>query len=148
MPKIRITKEFTFEMAHALWNYDGPCRNIHGHSYKMYVTVIGEPLNDPENPKHGMVIDFTDLKRIVNQEVVNKLDHAFMISKKAPAQAIKNLEQMFEKQVFTDYQPSVENMLLDFAERIIKQLPENVKLYSLRLHETATAYAEWFAEDQ
>jgi 6-pyruvoyltetrahydropterin/6-carboxytetrahydropterin synthase len=54
MNKIRVSKEFHFEMAHALWNYDGPCKNIHGHSYKLIVTVIGTPLNDPNNPKNGM----------------------------------------------------------------------------------------------
>ena len=51
-------------MAHALWNYDGACKNIHGHSYKLFVTVIGEPDPDEESPKYGMVIDFTDLKEI------------------------------------------------------------------------------------
>lgn len=51
MANIRVTKEFNFEIAHALWNYDGPCANIHGHSYRMFVTVIGEPINDNNNPK-------------------------------------------------------------------------------------------------
>jgi 6-pyruvoyltetrahydropterin/6-carboxytetrahydropterin synthase len=51
MAKIRLTKEFNFEMAHALWNYDGLCKNIHGHSYKLLVTVIGEAITDKKNPK-------------------------------------------------------------------------------------------------
>ena len=62
---IRVTKEFSFEMAHALWNYDGPCRNVHGHSYRLFVTLYGKPLEEQDNPKNGMVIDFSDLKRIV-----------------------------------------------------------------------------------
>jgi len=65
MAKIRITKQFTFETAHALYGYDGKCRNIHGHSYKLDVTVIGEPITDMDNVKCGMVIDFGDLKHIV-----------------------------------------------------------------------------------
>ncbi|MBP7509547.1 MAG: 6-carboxytetrahydropterin synthase, partial [Prolixibacteraceae bacterium] len=46
MAKIRVTKYYDFEMAHALWNYDGLCKNIHGHSYKLHITVIGEPIDD------------------------------------------------------------------------------------------------------
>ena len=63
---IRLTKEFSFEMAHALAGYDGPCREIHGHSYKLFVTVRGIPEQNPNSPKFGMVMDFGDLKRIVN----------------------------------------------------------------------------------
>ena len=65
MSKIRITKKFTFEAGHALYGYDGKCKNVHGHSYKLYVTVIGVPIADKDNVKYGMVIDFSDLKSIV-----------------------------------------------------------------------------------
>ena len=58
MSYIRVTKEFSFEMAHVLEGYDGPCREIHGHSYRLFVTVAGTPCDDPANPKYGMVIDF------------------------------------------------------------------------------------------
>jgi len=71
MTKIRVTKEFTFEMAHALWNYDGPCRNIHGHSYKLYVTVFGNTLLDNTSTKLGMVMDFSELKKIVKKYVID-----------------------------------------------------------------------------
>jgi len=67
----RITKQFTFETGHALYGYDGKCRNIHGHSYKLSVTVIGKPISDSSNVKYGMVIDFGDLKKIVNKEIVD-----------------------------------------------------------------------------
>ena len=63
MSKIRITKQFGFETGHALYGYDGKCKNVHGHSYKLSVTVIGTPINDVNNVKNGMVIDFTDLKK-------------------------------------------------------------------------------------
>ena len=51
MSYIRVTKEFSFEMAHVLEGYDGPCREIHGHSYRLFVTVAGTPCDDPANPK-------------------------------------------------------------------------------------------------
>ena len=65
---IRITKHFDFETGHALYGYDGKCKNVHGHSYKLWVTVIGKPISDVNNVKLGMVIDFGDLKKIVKEE--------------------------------------------------------------------------------
>ncbi|MCB0456688.1 MAG: 6-carboxytetrahydropterin synthase [Flavobacteriaceae bacterium] len=91
MKTIRITKQFTFETGHALYGYDGKCRNVHGHSYKLSVTVIGHPITDPGHVKYGMVIDF--------------------------------------------------------SEKIKARLPKNINLYSLKLQETETSYAEWFAND-
>ena len=147
MAKIRVTKEFNFEIAHALWNYDGPCANIHGHSYRMFVTVIGEPIEEIENPKIGMVIDFGDLKSIVNQEIIHPLDHAIILNTKA-FESLGNFDsQMFKKQYIVDYQPTCENMVVDFAEKLLKKLPENLHLHSLKLHETATSFAEWYASD-
>jgi len=71
MNNIRITKQFSFETGHALYGYDGKCKNVHGHSYKLYVTVIGQPISDTNNVKYGMVIDFGDLKKIVKEEIVD-----------------------------------------------------------------------------
>ena len=75
MQKIRITKQFSFETGHALHGYDGKCKNIHGHSYRLDVTVIGKPVADESNPKCGMVIDFSDLKKIATDEIVDVFDH-------------------------------------------------------------------------
>jgi 6-pyruvoyltetrahydropterin/6-carboxytetrahydropterin synthase len=147
MAKIRVSKEFNFEIAHALWNYDGPCANIHGHSYRMFVTVIGEAIADKSNPKNGMVIDFGDLKKIVNQEIVDPLDHAIILCKEASESLGPNNNQMFKKQVIVNYQPTCENMVVDFAEKLLKKIPAGLKLHSLKLHETATSFAEWYAED-
>ena len=147
MAKIRLTKEFRFEMAHALWNYDGLCKNIHGHSYILQVTVIGEPISDENNPKLGMVMDFGELKAIVNREIVKELDHAIVLSNKVPEAHIKQLDQMTERYFIVDYQPTCENMLIDFAVRLKRHLPSHVELFSLKLHETGNSFAEWYADD-
>jgi len=144
---IRVTKEFSFEMAHALWNYDGPCRNIHGHSYRLFVTLSGVPSNDLQDPKNGMVIDFADLKNIVKEEIINVFDHAITVSGNYDRGKMEAFRSMFGNTVIVDYQPTCENLIADFASRIIKQLPEKVKLHSLKLYETATSYAEWHASD-
>jgi 6-pyruvoyltetrahydropterin/6-carboxytetrahydropterin synthase len=147
MSKIRLTKEFNFEMAHALWNYDGLCKNIHGHSYKLFVTVIGEPIADETNPKLGMVMDFGDLKTIVKEEIVDKYDHCIVLNKKAPIAQLAEIAQMFERRDFIDYQPTCENLIIDFADKIKNKLPVNVQLHNLKLYETSTSFAEWFASD-
>jgi len=145
--KIRITKEFNFEMAHALWNYDGKCKNIHGHSYKLFVTVTGYPINNSENPKNGMVLDFGDLKKIVNSKIIEKHDHALAINSNSPHKEIFKPEFNFEIKQLKNYQPTAENLIVEFAEILSNELPENVKLHSLKLYETSTSYVEWFASD-
>jgi 6-pyruvoyltetrahydropterin/6-carboxytetrahydropterin synthase len=144
---IRVTKEFGFEMAHVLWNYDGPCRNVHGHSYRLFVTLTGIPSDEPENPKNGMVIDFTDLKGIVKKEIISVFDHSVVVSKRHDREKIEMFMKLFGNTVLVDYQPTCENLVSDFAARIIPYLPVDVKLHNLKLYETATSYAEWYADD-
>ena len=134
-------------MAHSLWNYDGLCKNIHGHSYKLDVTVIGKPIDDESNNKQGMVMDFIDLKEIVNRTIVSKLDHAYIINEKSDHEKLSELNEMFERHDIVNYQPTCEMMIIDFASRIKKELPNHIQLYSLKLRETATSYAEWYASD-
>lgn len=144
---IRLTREFSFEMAHVLLNYDGPCKNVHGHSYRLFVTLTGVPVDDPENPKNGMVIDFSDLKKIVLEKIVNQFDHSVVISRDFDREKRGMTEKIFGNTVIVDYQPTCENLVADFAGRLINEMPRGVRLHSLRLCETAKSYAEWFAED-
>ena len=146
MASIRITKEFSFEAAHALKGYDGPCRNIHGHSYKLSVTVSGTPISSHQSPKRGMIIDFSELKHIMKQEVINRMDHALILPSDLDIGELNKLGETFSKVIVVDYQPTSENLLLDFAERIQRALPAGVTLFSMKLRETATSYAEWIAE--
>jgi len=148
MSKIRITKQFTFETGHALYGYDGKCKNLHGHSYILSVTVIGTPIEDNTNPKYGMVIDFGDLKRIINREIVDVFDHATVFNKNTPhIELAKELSDRGHNVILVDYQPTTEMMVIDFASKITPLLPESIQLYSLKLQETATSYAEWYASD-
>lgn len=147
--KIRITKKFDFETGHALHGYDGKCRNVHGHSYKLYVTVIGTPIQDPNHVKNGMVIDFTDLKTIVKSEVEDVFDHATVFNKNTPhVELAKELSDRGHNVILVDYQPTSEMMIIDFADKIKKRLPDHIELFSLRLQETSSSFAEWFASDQ
>ena len=145
---IRLTKEFSFESAHALWGYDGKCREVHGHSYGLFVTIKGEPITDESDPKLGMVMDFGELKSIVAREITDRLDHSFVMRRTPEAEQVAaDLSGRFRRVVLTDYQPTTENLLSDFAERLLGALPEEVELCKLKLHETATSFGEWYASD-
>ncbi len=145
MAKIRLTKEFSFEAAHFLGGYDGLCRYIHGHSYKLFVTIMGEPNRDESSPKYGMVIDFKELKKVVNEQIIDRLDHALVVRESEDLTGL--LDAQFCNLTRVDYQPTCENMIVDFAARISSELPYGTELHSLKLYETATSFAEWYAED-
>lgn len=148
MGNIRITKLFSFETGHALYGYDGKCKNVHGHSYKLSVTVFGQPISDNTNVKFGMVIDFTDLKKIVKEEIVNVFDHATVFNKNTPhVELAKELQDRGHNVLLVDYQPTSEMMVIDFAKKIKNRLPENIQLHSLKLQETDSSYAEWYASE-
>lgn len=148
MNTIRITKTFNFETGHALHGYDGKCKNIHGHSYKLFVTVIGSPIMDYNHVKNGMVIDFGDLKKIVKDEIVDIFDHATVFNQNTPHKELAlELRANGHHVILVDYQPTSEMMIQDFAQKIIAKLPKNIFLHSLKLQETETSFAEWHAAD-
>ncbi len=147
MSKIRVTKEFNFEMAHALWNYDGACKNIHGHSYKLFVTLIGDVNENSEDPKFGMVIDFKDLKRMIKGPVVDFLDHSLAVYKETEGKSLAAVRQMYEKVHVFDFQPTCENLVLYIVKKIHSLLAQGITLHSVKLYETATSFAEWCTTD-
>ena len=148
MSNIRITKQFNFEAGHALHGYDGKCKNLHGHSYKLFVTVIGQPITDPNNAKFGMVIDFGDLKKIVKEEIVDLFDHATVFNKNTPHIELANeLQNRGHHVILVNYQPTTEMMVIDFAQKIKSRLPERIQLYAIKLQETETSFAEWYASE-
>lgn len=120
---VNVTKLFEFEACHHLPHYDGACHNIHGHSYKLEVTVSGQVSKNENDPKCGMIIDFKDLKAIVKSVAVDKYDHS-------------NLNEFFPN-------PTAEIMVKQIAVDIMSKLPQGVYLMSCKLWETSTSYAEW-----
>ncbi len=134
-------------MSHALLNYDGLCRNIHGHSYKLQVTIAGEPIQVAGSPKDGMVIDFSILKKLIQEQIISKLDHSLMINEKAPIDKLTAVGQMYERLQVVPFQPTSENMVLYIAGQVKLLLPEHLELFSVRLYETGNSFAEWYASD-
>ena len=90
---IRLTKEFHFEAAHALDGYEGKCKDIHGHSYHLKVTIIGKPIVDSSHPNCGMVIDFSDIKKIVRENVLTFFDHKLLLRRDSRFKGLEEKKQ-------------------------------------------------------
>jgi len=130
-------------MAHALDGYNGACRNIHGHSYELHVTIASVKADDTYLQPPGVIIDFKELKQIINQAIIERFDHKLVLSRaylsKFPAVMLQeNLENL-------EVEPSVENLLLCSKKTICKILPPMLCLQGLKLYETKDSYAEWLA---
>jgi len=147
MAVLRLTRVFHFDMAHVLLNYTGKCKNIHGHTYKLEVTVKGVPCNDENSPKKGMLIDFSDFKNLIEKEIINIWDHALMIHQETDRKLLNALNNNYEKVIIVPFQPTTENMICELSSIIKRILPYDLQLFSLRLYETEKSYAEWFASE-
>jgi 6-pyruvoyltetrahydropterin/6-carboxytetrahydropterin synthase len=135
---ISITKIFRFEAAHAIFGYQGKCGAVHGHSYELHVTVRSEANAYLESP--GFIIDFKDLKTIVMETIINKMDHHLMLS----GSYIKHHgEKNADNVMAFEVEPSAENLLLYISKELTAALPSNIRLSALKLFETRDSYAEW-----
>lgn len=139
---VSITKVFRFEMAHALHGHGDKCAHIHGHSYRLEVTVKGALINDPSRPDHGMVMDFTELKAIVKEHILDRFDHALLLNER-DRQSFPDSVALFKRLEYTAFQPTCEHLVLEMARVLCTHLPPTVAIRRLRLYETATSYAEW-----
>lgn len=142
---IRVTKRFTFEMAHALYNYDGNCRYIHGHSYKLYVTLLGSVQENASSPKDGMVCDFSVLKKIVKERIVDVFDHTLVLNKNDEK---KDLLIDQQRTILFPVQPTCENLLIHFKNTLLQFLPNHLTLANLKIYETEGSFSEWDLRDQ
>jgi len=137
---LTITRIFQFETAHAIHHYDGACCNIHGHRYQLQVTVQ-RAKDFPYSEEQKMIMDFKELKDIVEENIVKNYDHALLVTQAYFDEEMKGTYS--GKIEITSYEPTAENILMDIKSVLEKSLPFNVKLHSLRLYETEKNYIEW-----
>ncbi len=140
---ISITKIFRFEAAHAIHHYPGSCAHIHGHSYELHVTVQAKEPTENFIQGLGIIIDFKDLKTLVQACAIKLLDHKLILSEAYLAATKKDFSG--EELVVFEVEPTAENMLLFIRDQIQSKLPEPIRLNSLKLWETRDSYAEWSA---
>ena len=108
---------------------------------------MGEPRNEPGHPKDGMVLDFSELKNIVKTQIVNRFDHALMVNRLVPENQQELLRLTTERIMVVDFQPTSENIAIYISNILQQHLPADVNLFGIRLYETETSFAEWFASD-
>ena len=145
--RVRITKEFDFEAAHALDGYPGKCQDIHGHNYHLTLTFLGEPVRDKSFSNNGMVVDFGDIKDFLNKEIKPLFDHRLILRNDS---RFIGLEKKNKRIRYVDYQPTTENMLLEIVEIVSNSFEKNTDAFlcSAFLRETSSSYVEWHKEDQ
>jgi 6-pyruvoyltetrahydropterin/6-carboxytetrahydropterin synthase len=119
---LTVTKKFKFEAAHHLPNYKGCCVNVHGHSYKLEVTVFNTSITETD-----MVMDFSELSKIVKENIISKWDH-------------KNLNEL---EMFSIDRPTAENMVTAIYHILMEELPDEIEIECIRLWETEDSYAEY-----
>lgn len=141
---LQLTKIFQFETAHAIHGYQGLCRNIHGHSYELHVTVRSRNLTESYLPAPGFLVDFKDIKAIVKKEIVDYFDHRLFVSE-AYLQGHQEISTLENLEIWS-FEPSAENILLFILNKLKNTFPEHIYIHNMRLYETSTSYAEWTNE--
>ena len=129
----RITRELQFCYGHRLLNYDGKCRHLHGHNGKAVITLEG-----PDLDARGMVMDFSELKRVVGGWIDSTLDHTMLLRKDDPV--LPDLQKRGERVHVLDVNPTAENiakLIFDFAKR------EGFPVVEVRLWETESCFATY-----
>lgn len=140
---MKVTKQFEFEMAHMLENHPSLCKNLHGHSYKLFVTVEGPVVND-------MVVDFKDLKEIVKNLIVDPLDHCFAFNYNTQDDFEKDLIEVVKKHnkkyIAFPWRTSCENMakwMFDVLNSAFVDRETTYRVSNIRLYETSTSFADY-----
>ncbi len=123
-------------MAHLLSDYKGKCSFLHGHSYKLEVSITGELAEGTD-----MLVDFNVIKELVEKEVIILLDHRLVL--KDNHQNIKRFAISGEDVLWLPFEPTAERLILWIKEKIAIGLPKNIELYRLKLSETNTCFVEW-----
>lgn len=152
---ITITKEFTFDMAHRLPNHEGKCKNLHGHTYKMHLTFMGDLNKVKGDSSEGMLIDFKDLKAIANEFIDKTMDHYCMVYKDDTALKDFLMRNGFATTI-VPFIPTAENMCKWVFEQLEPKYSEIMlkkdwwetgdhipRLISVKIWETPTSFAEY-----
>jgi 6-pyruvoyltetrahydropterin/6-carboxytetrahydropterin synthase len=124
--RVGVVKEFTFDAAHHIYQYDGKCVRLHGHTYRLVIRVSGLP-----NPI-GMVLDFAEIKRIFKDRIESHMDHHYL------------------NEVLPPMNTTAENLIVWMWEQLeqgLKECNPSIRIEELTLHETPTSYVylkrEW-----
>ena len=142
---LTITKRLEFDAGHRIPGHKSQCRNLHGHRYALEITLQGEPVDDPASSDHGMLMDFSDVKSLAKDNLVDLWDHAFIVHE-GDTQIRDLLAQIpGHKTVVVDRVPTAENLVAIAFETLdplyTERFGHGLKLRRVRLYETPTSWA-------
>ncbi len=144
---IKITKCIEWDMGHRVPNHNSKCRNLHGHRYRLEVTLNGDLIEIPGNSSEGMVMDFGDIKKVIMENIHDVLDHAFMFYENDSI-----LYEFFNQQHRGDFKaisvpfiPTAENISGWCYRALVSHLPNRLQIDKLRLYETPNSWADFIA---
>lgn len=143
---MQITTRLEFDAGHRIPDHKSQCRNLHGHRYALEITLSGDIISQNEVSENGMVMDFSDVKKIARESVVDLWDHAFLVYKedRSVLDFLNSLPN--HKTVIFPCVPTAENMAAE-AFRILKHqykdtYGNHLKLERVRLYETPNSWAD------
>jgi 6-pyruvoyltetrahydropterin/6-carboxytetrahydropterin synthase len=143
---LTITRKLEFDAGHRIPDHKSQCRNLHGHRYTLEITLVGEVIREEGSSDQGMIMDFSDVKALAKQHLVDVWDHAFLVY--AKDEKVRTFLQSLpgHKTVIIDSIPTVEN-LAQTAFDILKPAYQDrygtgLRLHKLVLHETPNCWAE------
>lgn len=143
---LTITKRLEFDAGHRIPQHKSQCRNLHGHRYALEITLEGEPVDDPQSSDHGMLMDFSDVKSLAKDNLVDLWDHAFLVHDGDTL--IRGLLAQIpsHKTVVLNRVPTAENLVAIAFEILdplyMERFGNHLKLRKLRLYETPTSWAD------
>jgi 6-pyruvoyltetrahydropterin/6-carboxytetrahydropterin synthase len=141
-----ITRRLEFDAGHRIPSHKSKCRHLHGHRYAIEITLSGEIITEAGASEQGMVMDYSEVKRIANNVVVDKWDHAFLVYAE-DAKVLQFLQSLGDhKTVVLDAPPTAENLALT-AFRILDEAYQDsygnhLRLEQVRLYETPNCWAD------
>lgn len=143
---MRITRRLEFDSGHRIPDHQSQCHHLHGHRYAIEITLAGEIIRQTGSPLNGMVMDFSDIKALAKQNLVDAWDHAFLVWRGDVA-VVSFLETLpGHKTVVLDVVPTAENLAtvaFDLLDRVYRDTYGNhLRLEQVRLYETPNCWAD------
>ena len=142
---MKIVKIIQWDMGHRVLNHRSVCKGIHGHRYKAEICLEGELIVDSGLSEEGMVIDFSDIKKIAQKFIQNKLDHGFMVWNQDDELLDFFKHSKGHKLVVVPFTPTAENVAAYIFQKLKNEFSDKFKtglhLHSVKLWETPSSYA-------
>lgn len=147
---LTITRKLEFDAGHRIPDHKSQCRNLHGHRYVLEITLIGNVIDEEGSSDNGMIMDFSDVKSLAKQHLIDVWDHAFLVYEKDDKVRAFLESIPGHKTVIINRIPTVENLAqtaFDILNTVYTdRYGTGLRLHKLVLHETPNCWAEITAE--